>query len=205
MVKRLIGTGVTNSNGVATLNKDPNNQTISGYTGTGAGLVDIVAECTVDGSTVVSNSYEVLDAIFYDAGDNTNWYNNGDRFEVTAVTDGKKLKQNSSSNYGNYIANQQDTTSTPFATDTCFEFETSTTGAFRLYIRNGTSKYISIPTGDKAIKVLVSDSKIRWWVDGVEQNPNTPMDFNTDNFRVYFFCSTYEDELTFTNFRAYPI
>jgi len=68
MAKRLIGTGVTNENGIAVLNKDPNNQTISGYTGTGSGLIDIVAEVVVDGSIFQSNTYEVMDYINFDNG-----------------------------------------------------------------------------------------------------------------------------------------
>ena len=52
MVRRLIGTAVTNSNGEATIT----------YTGTGAGKLNIVAES----GTFVSEAYEVLDCSFYD-------------------------------------------------------------------------------------------------------------------------------------------
>ena len=49
---RLIGTGTTDSNGVATCT----------YTGKGNGLIDIVAKCR----EVTSNEIEVCDCGFYD-------------------------------------------------------------------------------------------------------------------------------------------
>ena len=52
MGKRLIGTGTTDENG---------NVTIS-YTGTGAGKLQIVAEC----GSLQSETYEIVDAIYYD-------------------------------------------------------------------------------------------------------------------------------------------
>ena len=61
MVLRFLGESVTDSNGLAVLS--------DGYTGTGAGLVDIIAETVIDESTIVSNSYEVLDSIIYIKGD----------------------------------------------------------------------------------------------------------------------------------------
>ena len=59
MVLRFLGESVTDSNGLAVLP--------DGYTGTGAGLVDIVARTTIDESTVVSTPYPVEDCIRYDA------------------------------------------------------------------------------------------------------------------------------------------
>ena len=64
MVLRFLGESVTDSNGLAVLP--------DGYTGTGAGLVDIIAQTTIDESTVVSEPYEVIDAIFRDIGDTDN-------------------------------------------------------------------------------------------------------------------------------------
>ena len=60
MALRLIGSAVTDSNGNAILE--------DGYTGTGAGFVDIIAEATIDDSTVVSQPVEVLDCLQYDTG-----------------------------------------------------------------------------------------------------------------------------------------
>ena len=64
MVLRFLGESVTDSNGNAVLE--------DGYTGTGAGLVDIIAQTTIDESTVVSQPYEVVDCIKYDKGNTAN-------------------------------------------------------------------------------------------------------------------------------------
>ena len=70
MARRLIGTGVTNSQGIATMNKDPNGNTITGYTGTGAGKLQIIA---VSGD-VQSSEYELIDAKILQTGKTTGWY-----------------------------------------------------------------------------------------------------------------------------------
>ena len=58
MTKRLIGTGVTDANGIVSMT----------YTGVGAGKLQIVAE-TGDISSV---NYELIDAIWYDRGNQDN-------------------------------------------------------------------------------------------------------------------------------------
>ena len=65
---RYIGYGVTNSNGVAHLDHDPQGNSINGYTGTGAGEVDVVASLdnpVVEGS-IVSETFIVDDTYKYD-------------------------------------------------------------------------------------------------------------------------------------------
>ena len=44
MARRLIGTGITNAQGIAIMDKDAQGETITGYTGVGAGKLQIVAE-----------------------------------------------------------------------------------------------------------------------------------------------------------------
>ena len=62
---RFIGTGVTDSSGVARLTKDPNGRTINGYTGSGVGEVDFAARLDnpISSGSIVSETYEVLDCI----------------------------------------------------------------------------------------------------------------------------------------------
>lgn len=77
MAKRLIGYGNTNSSGVATITNAPDGSSISGYTGVGAGKIDIVAELH-DDSSVQSEPYQVLDCIYIDnckSDDHANWNN----------------------------------------------------------------------------------------------------------------------------------
>ena len=57
MEKRLIGTGTTDANG----------NVIIPYLGTGAGLVNLVAEATIDGSLALGTC-NILDCIIYDDG-----------------------------------------------------------------------------------------------------------------------------------------
>jgi len=66
---RLLGTGTTNSQGIATLNKDPDDQTIDGYTGVGAGKVDIIAsdnEDPTDTEAMISEPKIITDCRAYD-------------------------------------------------------------------------------------------------------------------------------------------
>lgn len=67
MSEQLIGYGYTNSQGVATLDYDANGNAISGsgYTGTGAGVLDLKAKLH-DDSSVVSQPYTVWDTIYND-------------------------------------------------------------------------------------------------------------------------------------------
>lgn len=82
---RYIGYGVTDSNGVAHLDHDPQGNPINGYTGTGAGEVDVIASTDnpISSGSIVSEIYEVIDCTFYDEGlqaeghHNDNWTNYG--------------------------------------------------------------------------------------------------------------------------------
>lgn len=68
MSKILIGRGVTNSNGVATMTENANGEPINGYTATGAGKVDFSAGCTIEERTFQSEIYEVYDTVKFDNG-----------------------------------------------------------------------------------------------------------------------------------------
>jgi len=69
---RYLGYGTTNSNGVAHLDHDPQGNPINGYTGTGAGEIDVLASTDnpITSSSIVSEPYPVFDCPVYD-GDNT--------------------------------------------------------------------------------------------------------------------------------------
>ena len=70
--RRVLGTGTTDANGCVVL--------ADGYTGTGAGLVDLKAEAVIDESSVVSTPYEVIDGMFLDDGTidkSSSWSLNG--------------------------------------------------------------------------------------------------------------------------------
>lgn len=106
MDRRLIGYGYTNSNGVATLDYDASGTSISpsGYTGVGAGVINIQAELH-DDSTVVSVPCNVLDTIFRDGATssdkNDDWYNQESYWSITPSDTGKSIScsQNSMQSY----------------------------------------------------------------------------------------------------------
>jgi len=86
---RFLGTGTTNSQGIATLNKDPDDQTINGYTGVGAGKVDIIAsdnEDPTDTEAMLSEPKIITDCRAYDhalsgeGNHNDNMWNNVTNF-----------------------------------------------------------------------------------------------------------------------------
>ena len=62
MSRTLIGYGYTNSQGIATLDHDSNDQSIEGYVGEGAGQLNIKCEY----GSLQSEIYEVYDTIVYD-------------------------------------------------------------------------------------------------------------------------------------------
>ena len=83
MVKRLIGSDTTGTDGSVTIP----------YTGTGAGLVNLSVETEIDGS-IVSETFNVIDALFYDdALTDTKWNTNYNSVNVNReiVSDGTRL------------------------------------------------------------------------------------------------------------------
>lgn len=150
----------------------------------------------------VSETYSILDALFYDKGDNSNWYNGGG-FTVTPSTDdGKTLKvSNTSSAY--YNANMTSSPSPNFDVNTCIEFdiENAQTG-FRIYLRNGTNRpYKIIPTGNSHIKITTDGSKVYWDINGTVTNN----DFVVSTYYAYFTGDTLDNTLVFKNFKVYPL
>ena len=74
---RLIGTGTTNGQGIATLNKNPSGTTITGYTGTGAGKLNLLASTHPDPTDpdALTSSIILYDCLKYDSGKDPG-YNN---------------------------------------------------------------------------------------------------------------------------------
>lgn len=66
---RYIGKGTTDSNGIAHMTEDADGQTVTGYTGTGKGLTDIIASTDdstkISDSSIVSETYELYDCLAY--------------------------------------------------------------------------------------------------------------------------------------------
>ena len=104
MVRILLGTGVTNKQGITQLNTDTSGNALThSYTGTGAGELKLTAR--------------VYGVGFKDNGvtgdNNTDWYNSSDRLTVTTDTTGTLLT--ATDNNGYYICNLPDTSTNSIA------------------------------------------------------------------------------------------
>ena len=100
---RYIGYGVTDSNGVAHLDHDPQGNPINGYTGTGIGEVDIIASTSnpITSSSIVSVPLSVWDLKWYDDGvtnPKTVTWNASAGLGVTIDSGGTLLTTNTASN-----------------------------------------------------------------------------------------------------------
>ena len=117
MARRVIGVGITDDNGVA---RCP-------ITGQGRGKMQVVAETEFDDGRIQSETFVVLDTLFYEDGTtgtpNPNWVKNGGNFDVTPSTDGITISNNFTwAVY--YRANIGDTSTTrDYTLPVCVEFD----------------------------------------------------------------------------------
>ena len=208
MVLRFLGESVTDSNGLAVLP--------DGYTGTGAGLVDIVAKTTIDESTVVSNTYEVLDATFYDSGtsSSTATWTNWSTYEPLLVRNTEycsiKLDTANSKTLAR-MYRQFDISSN----DICIEFDikhqTNNNGEQFATLRNNSANNRGNMDLNRFggqlntwhhIKILINTTNVRVYLD----NSTNPYTYNaTDVTRFYWDIDTDTSEVDFKNFVIYPV
>lgn len=169
---RYIGKGTTDENGIALMTEDASGNPVEGYTGTGAGIVNIFAECR----SIQSEIYELIDATFIDNATtgkkNDNWINYSDRLTIETDTTGTLITGYASSN-GYYIANSEDAFS--FDDYTC-EFDVVTiTGGVRWYHQHKTlgnenvfvlNTYVS---DGNHVKIVVKNGTAILYVDNVKK------------------------------------
>lgn len=209
MSKILIGRGVTDSNGIATMTEDASGNSIQGYTGTGAGEVDFSAGCTIDGSSFQSETYELIDSLFYQNGTTeppTNtWVLNN--FTAEYGSTGTTI---TSTTFATCFANKPRTGVNVYDWDSpvCIEFDvvsvTSTDADIQLYDNtNNVTRSFNVLgiTGNNHVKIVVESDKIRYFVDDVEK---TAQQYNLTmgTFRVGLRAT---GTVTFKNFMIYPI
>ena len=82
---RYIGKGITDENGIAKLTEDAEGNPCEGYTGTGAGIVNIFAECR----SIQSEIYSLYDVLFKDIGTDVDYakWNSSSQIDSTIVRD----------------------------------------------------------------------------------------------------------------------
>lgn len=202
MARRLLGTGITNSNGVATLDTAPDGTTLThSYTGVGAGKIDVVAES----GSLQSETYELLDAIFVDNGVSTDYndtgWTNSNLVSPLDRTDGTKLEQSNTANAGFRFRILSQTT------DICIEFDfkvvNASDGIFSF--RNGSTSLKTIyasNVGAEAntwthLKVTVKDGK---YYLNTSTSGTALSEWNRFNFQSYN-----GNSIKYKNFVIYPI
>ena len=196
MVKKLLGTATTDSNGVATLS----------YIGVGKGKMQVIAQH----SDIESSVVEVLDCIFYDeALDNTKASSYTVPSAVTVSYDnGRKLsKQASGSTANKYYL------STGLTGDWEATVEITSDGNARVGVRDSDGA-ISVTnqtfTNDTVrIKMQNATLTISKLTDGEWSNLTLPTN-NADltktlYFTIYMYNTSTELNVTFKNLRVYPI
>ena len=200
MVLRLLGTAVTDANGLAVLS--------DGYTGTGAGLVDIIAQATIDESTVVSNTYEVWDTIRYDDGTGDIWSPNSNG-SVTMEDNGALFSV--SADYGRvYIGSNQQI----HPLSSVMEFDVvSETGRVSLAYFNSSqaekqafefNSYSNRGAGHW--RVEMTNTQIKFYREGTELS-GSPVSVNFGNspVRICFLGITNGSTIKIANFKEYYI
>ena len=205
---RLLGTGVTDVNGNAVMTKDAGGQTlVHSYTGTGAGLVDVVAECTIDSSTIVSTPYEVLDCLKYDKGTsdahNDIWDNQS---YVSRGTDYSTLQATTSARGFHFMSKIAETdfkikfkihnTSAPSGANIVWQFDTTSQQA------NGFA-YYGITGGD--VEITKIGNNVTTKVNGETTRTNTLNKSASEIFRMSFMTGANGDNILISDLEAYPI
>lgn len=220
---RYLGYGTTNSQGVAKLDHDANGYEIShSYTGTGVGKVDVVAslDSSITSSSVVSNTYEVLDATFYDTASNhiTKWWATG-TLAIDVQTDGILVTNENASSYildhtyltdnfpSSWSEREQAVTchTVPFAVefDLVSASDLSATG---LYVGTPSANMhtyfsnLNISTGK--VKLEITGSQVKIKVNGEDKTPYT---LNVTGDVRFGFRINGGASFKYNNFVIYPI
>ena len=210
--RRLIGTATTDSNGNAVLE--------DGYTGTGAGLVDIIAQTTIDEQSVVSQPYDVLDCIFYDEGivnPNTNWdcayvtrseETNGTKFLATSTSASARASMNPLDNSTAY-----DFTPQPMVFEAdivAINIPSGDIGMQFIQQNPPVNKQIKLTANDVGhnIKIKYTGTALECYVDDVHQsNRDITVSYHHDSelMRIGFSLYAQNGYVIVKNVKAYPI
>lgn len=219
---RYLGKGVTDSNGIAHMTEDAEGQTVTGYTGTGRGLTDIIA--STDDSTAISDSsiqseiYEVLDCKWYDFGtDSTNniWLNSS-TMTVNYGTDCATLTETTSGTTGVLVTDSNHV----IQPNDVFEFDfmqvDGSTAYSPIYIRNRTngaslSNFSLYNIGRPVLntwihlKCQIIDTTLYIYVDDNPTPVERPMSNTDTGYRLYLNTPTDITTLKYKNFKVYPV
>ena len=217
MSKKLIGYGYTNNKGIATLDYDADGNPLqtSGYTGTGAGDIDFIAQYHDGTSEFVSGTLNVWDTMIYYNGDNSVWNIQNNNVTITPIENGGHFV-NTGDGKSNYVILQKNNNRwwIDYDKDWCVEFDYSRTtissihfgtlanqglidGSFNLPMNNEISlKYEYKHSENKIYRIVPSNSSL-----------NTSYDFNPNNQSIGFMFVDwqYDMDITVRNLKMYYI
>lgn len=208
VVYRLLGSGVTDANGVASVN----------YTGAGAGEMDLVASTSnpITQSSLVSETFVLYDTLFYDSGtsSSTATWTNWSTYEPLLVRNTEYCSVKVDTANSKTLARmyrQFDISSN----DLCIEFDikhqTNNNGEQFATLRNNSANNRGNMDLNRFggqlntwhhLKILINTTNVRVYLD----NSTTPYTYNaTDVTRFYWDIDTDTSEVDFKNFMIYPI
>lgn len=210
MTYRKIGETVTDENGRAVIN----------YSGTGAGLVELIAETTIDGSIIQSEIYSLIDCGFYDDGITST--SNGFIFNTTDIQlnvdtvgkTGTTVSNVSSTTGRTYWANKKGTPSTvdldwdyPVAIE-CDILNGSSAVAFQFgrqsdnQIASRTFTQLGLINGGH-LKVTFDGTNVKYFVNSETPLFTVPLSIS-GLCAVRFYCPA-SSTFKYKNFMIYPI
>ena len=206
MTRTLIGKGTTNSSGIAAMTEDAEGNPVNGYTGTGAGSVDFVAETTVDESTVVSQPVEVGDYLVYDkatTGEKSSDWTNPDNVTI-ATTDTETTLKDAVGGYKSTKA---------LTGDFQLDVELKSVGNFRFYIVNAGNTVYSqkfLNQNDWGYWRVIrqgSTLTLQYSSNGVTYTNQNWTDNNIGSTDCYFQLNVLVDDrsISYRNLKAYHI
>lgn len=194
---RLIGTGTTDDNGVATCNNV--------YTGTAKGEVDIVASTDnpiVQGS-LLSETYELLDATFYDKASN-GVHNRWDIENASIDYSNDYLELSSTNGTQFHVLNMSDGNIIEFdyyctsLTEQAISLRQSSTSVWG---RSLQQMGIDVNTWCN-VKIKVNNGEWWIWVNGIDK---TPTFHSIGEFNRFFLRVTNDYRIRYKNFVVYPV
>ena len=211
---RYIGKGTTDSNGVAHISEDANGDPISppGDVGVGAGLIDVVASKDdpdhISGMSL-QETYELMDAIFYDNGASDN-SSNWSLSSVGYSSDGEAVTLNNATGSTKWCIPKVSSSTTGYVTsgnNYIFEFELLNVNSETVNVLFGGQSFALasyISTSDWThIKYVVENGICSVYVgDSSSYSTRNTVSFSETNisFRI-----SNNESYKFKNIKLYPI
>jgi hypothetical protein len=216
-IYKYLGYGVTNSKGKAKLDHDKNGDPIThSYTGTGAGELDIIASLdnpsTISDSSIQSEIYSLLDAIFVDYGvtgkKNSNWSNYSNRLTVVTDETGTTLTGYESSNGYYFVRADNLFTFTDYTAEFTVVGPTSSNVKWYHQNQDSTNENVFAFNGawfnqdENNVKITVSEGTATLFVNGTQRGTTTLT--VTSPYEIAFrFANGTQNTITYKDFKIY--